>query len=95
MRNPSIEKNDQTYSDSLDKANVLNDHFSSVFTIDVSPADQNPTLEGRYYSDISKLQLETNGIRLLLQNLDSHKAYMVQMGWGIFHGTERNGTEVV
>ena len=38
-RIPLLEKNDQTYSDSLDKANILNDHFSSVFTIDNSPID--------------------------------------------------------
>ena len=34
-----LQKDNKTYTDNVDKANILNDHFSSVFTIDNSSAD--------------------------------------------------------
>ena len=33
-----------------------------------------PSLENSHYPDITPLLIEVNGVRLLLQNLDSHKA---------------------
>ena len=69
---PSLEKNSQIYTQNADKANLLNDHFSSVFTKSSIPSDQIPSLENN--PDITPLLIEENGVRLLLQNLDSHKA---------------------
>ena len=71
---PSLEKNNQIYTQNADKANLLNDHFSSVFTKSSIPSDQIPSLENSHYPDITPLLIEENGVRLLLQNLDSHKA---------------------
>ena len=58
------------YTQNVDKANVLNEHFSSVFTKPDTSSDPNPSLEGNSYP----LLIEENGVRALLQNLDSHKA---------------------
>jgi len=66
---PTLEKDNQIFSDSLDKANVLNKHFSSVFT----KSQRNISLEGRPYPDITPLIIEANGIKRLLHNLDPHK----------------------
>jgi len=57
----------------LDKANVLNDHFASVFTKINTPSDQIPSLS-RSYPDITPLLIEASGVRSLLQNLDPSKA---------------------
>jgi len=62
------------YTENLDKANVLNNHFSSVFTTNNTPLDQIPLHEGRFYPDIAPLITEANGIKLLLQNLDFYKS---------------------
>jgi len=60
-------------TDSLDKANVLNEHFSSVFTKPIILAEH-ISLEGHPYPDITPLIVEANGIKHLLHNLDPHKA---------------------
>ena len=71
---PSLEKKNQIYTQNADKANLLNDHFSSVFTKSNIPSDQIPSLENNPYPVITPLLIEENSVRLLLQNLDSHKA---------------------
>ena len=71
---PALFKANQTYTQNVDKANVLNEHSSSVFTKPDTSSDHNPSLEGNSYPDISPLLIEENGVRALLQNLDSHKA---------------------
>ena len=67
-------KGNQTYTQNVDKANVLNEHFSSAFTKPDTSSDHNPSLEGNPHPDISPLLIEENGVRALLQNLDPHKA---------------------
>ena len=67
---PTLEKDKKIYIDNLDKANILNDHFSSVFTIDNSSADEIPPLEGRPFPDISPPHIEADGIKPLLYNLN-------------------------
>ena len=49
---PSLERNNQLYTDSTAKANILNDHFSSVFIIDNSQAHKIPTVEGSPYPNM-------------------------------------------
>ena len=48
---PSLEYSNQLYTDSTDKANILKDHFSSVFTIDNFQSQ--PTPSGLFYRQIS------------------------------------------
>ena len=64
-------KNDQTFSDNVSKANVLNNQFSSVFTTD---NDCSSVLEGHSYPDISAIQIDTQGVINLLHNMNLHKA---------------------
>ena len=47
----------------------------SVFTIDNSPTDQIPPLEGRPFPDISSLHIEADDINSLLYNLNTQKAH--------------------
>lgn len=70
---PTLEKDNQIFTDSLDKANILNKHFSSVFTKPNIPAEH-ISLEGHPYPDITPLIIEANGIKRLLHNLDPNKA---------------------
>ena len=65
---PTLEKGEKIYTDNLDKANILNEHFSSVFTIDNSPANNIPPLEGTPFPDIPPLHIEADGIKPLLCN---------------------------
>ena len=41
----SLEKNQQVVTDNLAKANILNDKFTSIFTIDNDDSDQIPALK--------------------------------------------------
>ena len=59
----------------LDKARILNAHFSSVFTkespLNTPSQDADPI---RQYPPISKLNITTEGIQKLLENLNPNKA---------------------
>ena len=46
MTNVRFLKDNQTHTQNVDKANVLNEHFSSVFTKPDTLSDYNPSLEG-------------------------------------------------
>jgi len=72
---PTLEKDNKTYTDNVDKANILNNHFSSVFTIDNSPADQLPALESSPFPDIPSLHIDADGIIPLLSGLNANKSH--------------------
>ena len=60
------------YNDSLDKASILNNYFTSVFTpitMETPPPMSEPVIP-----DIDSIQIETNGVVELLQSLVAHKA---------------------
>ena len=63
---------DSTITDSLSKANVLTDYFSSVFSSeDIANV---PVLEGHSLSEISLIHIHADGVTQLLLNLKTHKA---------------------
>jgi len=63
---PSLEHSNQLYKDSTAKANNLNDHFSSIFTIDNSHSHEIPTVEGSPYPNMQSISINAQGIALLL-----------------------------
>ena len=68
---PPLKFNGHVYNDSLGKAKVLDDYFTSVFT-PVSSAP--PPMDGPLLSDITPIQIDPNGVVELLKNLKTHKA---------------------
>ena len=68
----ALQMNGESYSDSCSKANILNDHFSSVFTED----DQSPLpdISNKPVPNISQISVEVDGVRNHLVNLDPYKA---------------------
>ena len=69
---PTLEKDKKIYTDNL---NILNAHFSLVFTIDYSPVDNIPLLKGTPFPDLSPLHIEADGINSLLYYLNIQKAH--------------------
>ena len=69
---PSLEKDNQTITDGFCKASILNDQFQSVFT----DTNSTPTvpLEGNTFPHIPPINITTEGVLQLLQELDPHKA---------------------
>ena len=69
---PSLEKDNQTITDGFCKATILNDQFQSVFT----DTNSTPTvrLEGNTFPHIPPINITTEGVLQLLQELDPHKA---------------------
>ena len=63
--------NGHVYNDSLDKAKVLNDYFTPVFTPVLSAP---PPMDGPFLPDINPIQIDPDGIVELLKNLKTHKA---------------------
>ena len=53
------------YTDSKEKAEILSTQFKSVFT---------PSISGKKYSAINKLNISLNGVTKLLQNINVSKA---------------------
>ena len=66
-----LQYNDTSYTDSKDKASILNNYFMSVFTIEDGSI---PTMDGSSFPDISPLFICDEGVANLLSNLDNHKA---------------------
>ena len=60
------------YTDPLSKANILAEHFSSVFTQEDTSTILE--LEGNPFPEISPIQVHLDGISQLLHNLKPHKA---------------------
>ena len=69
---PPLKFNGHVYNDSLGKAKVLNDYFTSVFTPVSSSAP--PPMDGPHFPDITPIQIDPNGVVELLKNLITHKA---------------------
>jgi len=71
---PTLEKDHQLITDNLSKANILNDQFSSVYTIDTACRDNIPTLKVPSFPTMQPLDVDVQGIYTLLSDLDSYKA---------------------
>ena len=67
------------FTDNAAKADILNDQFSYVFTIDNTAADSIPSPAGPSFPDIPSIQINIDGVSHLLQELDPHKALMVSL----------------
>ena len=72
---PTLETDNKTYTDNVNKAKILNDHFSSVFTIDNSSIDQMSLLDSSPFPDIPPLHIEAEGIKRHLNNLNVYKSH--------------------
>ena len=70
----SLEHNHQVVTDNLGRANILNNQFASVFTVDNDDSEQMPALKTPTCPDIQPIHIETQGIYTLLSELDPHKA---------------------
>ena len=68
----SLEVNSTTYTDDLDKANILNNYFSTVFTKE--DTSNLPSMEDSAYPTIDSLNLTVDGVSNLLHDLEVHKA---------------------
>ena len=68
-----LQHNDRTYTDSKDKASILNDYFASIF---ISEDGSMPSLDSNSlnFTDISPLLIHDEGVANLLSSLDDHKA---------------------
>ena len=62
--------NDTLYTDSKDKASILNNYFTSVFTMEDGSI---PIMDGTSFPDISPLFIFDESVANLLSNLDDHK----------------------
>jgi len=71
---PTLERNNQLFTDNVTKANILNDHFSLVFVVDDSQSDKTPCMEGEPYPCIQSISITAQGIAQLLQEPDPSKA---------------------
>jgi len=63
------------YTDNVDNAKILNDHFSSVFTVDNSSVDQISSLDSSRVPEISPLHIDAEDIKPLLKNMNAHKSH--------------------
>jgi len=68
----TLHSSGQTYTDDKAKADVLNNHFSSVFTRE--NLTEYPHIEGDHVPDIPSLNIEVEGVNNLLENLNPHKS---------------------
>jgi len=64
--------NQQVVTDNLAKANILNDQFTSVFTLDNDTRAQSPPLKTPPCPAIQPMLIKAQGIFSLLSDLDSH-----------------------
>ena len=69
---PTLEKDGITYSTDISKANVLNEHFYSVFTKDGDAIL--PEMADTLYPTMSNIEINTEGIAQLLNDIDPFKA---------------------
>jgi len=65
---PALEKNHQLVMDNLDKANILNDQFSSVYTIDNDCIEHLPSLKVPSVPNIQLLHIEAKEFILYYLN---------------------------
>ena len=64
--------NGTSHCDSLTKAKILNEYFTSVFTQPSSTIF--PPMEGQHIPDIEPIRIDINGVTELLQKLKPYKA---------------------
>jgi len=69
---PTLQKDGKSYTDSQDKARILNDYSCTVFSSDSD--NDLPTIGVSPFPSIAPIVLQPNGIIKLLQDLDSSKA---------------------
>ena len=69
---PPLLKDDQTFTDSQDKANILNHYFCSVFSHDNN--DDFPYIGDSPFPNIPPIELHCLGINKVLKSLDPSKA---------------------
>ena len=62
----------QTYSSPGRKANILNDQFASVFTVE--DEDDMPELEPAPFEAMPGIEIHVNGVAKLLRGIKAHKA---------------------
>ena len=69
---PPLQHEGITYTDHLQKAEIFNNYFSSVFSTssDTSP----PTLSESSIPDITPISIYSHGVKCLLDSLDIHKS---------------------
>ena len=70
----TLQKDVMLYSDSQDKANVLNHYFSTVFTNSNNSCDL-PNMGPSPYFDITEIEITTADVRKRLQDLDPSKSH--------------------
>ena len=63
------------YTDNVDKVSMLNDHFSSIFTIDNNSVDQMPPLDGSPLPETPPLHINAEGIKPLLNNPNAYRSH--------------------
>ena len=68
----ALEHQGKVYTDSLSKANLLNNQFASVFTRE--DLSHIPEMSGNQVPDIPDVDIQIESVIKLLQELDSHKA---------------------
>ena len=68
----ALEHQGKVYTDSLSKANLLDNQFVSVFTRE--DLSHIPKMSGNQVPDIPDVDIQIEGVIKLLQELDSHKA---------------------
>ena len=68
---PTLQTNGQIITNDRDKANTLNNQFSSVFTQEIYPI---PKLSPSVYSDIPFLEIGIDGVVKQLKNINQTKA---------------------
>ena len=68
---PTLRVNDKPITNDCDKANALNNQFTSVFTSERYPI---PVIDHPLYSSMPPLDIGTNGIIKQLKNLNQNKA---------------------
>ena len=69
---PPLLKDDQTFTDSQDKANILNHYFCSVFSHDNN--DDFPYIGDSPFPNMPPIKLHYVGINKVLKSLDPSKA---------------------
>ena len=68
---PTLRVNDKQITNDRDKANTLNNQFTSVFSSERYPI---PVIDPSLYSSMPPLDIGTNGIIKQLENLNQNKA---------------------
>ena len=69
-----LKSDGQLHPDGGKKAEILNKHFTSVFTSDEEDVNSETTLEGPSIAPIDQIIVSEAGVAKMLRNLDTKKA---------------------